>query len=83
MHRDIKLENFFLDFNNKTQQIVVKLGDFGCSKIGRRGKNFTGIIGSTFAMAPEMIKGEKYSEKVDCWSLGILLYELLTNEVPF
>ena len=83
VHRDIKLENFLLELDNKDQSITVKLGDFGVARVGRRGKNFSGVAGTCIAMAPEMIRNEKYSEKVDCWSLGIILHEILTNYLPF
>jgi aurora kinase len=43
----------------------------------------TVICGTTEYMSPEMLKGEKYTEKVDVWAMGILMFELLTGDIPF
>eukprot|EP00349_Pseudokeronopsis_sp_Brazil_P005171 CAMPEP_0202968234 /NCGR_PEP_ID=MMETSP1396-20130829/13473_1 /ASSEMBLY_ACC=CAM_ASM_000872 /TAXON_ID= /ORGANISM="Pseudokeronopsis sp., Strain Brazil" /LENGTH=69 /DNA_ID=CAMNT_0049694329 /DNA_START=241 /DNA_END=450 /DNA_ORIENTATION=- len=52
-----------------------------CKK--KDGSNMEGINGSYLYMAPEMIMGEAYNEKVDVWSLGILLYMLIAQRHPF
>ena len=80
VHRDLKLENILLDKNEN-----VKLCDFGFTR-GYEGKtsHLQTFCGTVCYSAPEMLKGEKYAgEKVDVWSLGIILYALLTGELPF
>lgn len=83
VHRDIKLENFFLDFDQESQLVTVKLGDFGVAKVADRGKKIYGLNGTLSMMAPEVINGVSYTEKADCWSLGVLLFEMLTNKHPY
>ena len=80
VHRDLKLENILLDKNEN-----VKLCDFGFTR-EYEGKTsyLQTFCGTVCYSAPEMLKGEKYAgEKVDVWSLGIILYSLLTGELPF
>ena len=80
VHRDLKLENILLDKNEN-----VKLCDFGFTR-EYEGKSsyLQTFCGTVCYSAPEMLKGEKYAgEKVDVWSLGIILYSLLTGELPF
>lgn len=86
IHRDIKPENILI-----TPKGVAKLADMGLAKISAtastldKGKTERGVIvGTPWYLAPEQAKGE---EEIDCradiYSLGITLYQLLTNEVPF
>ena len=79
IHRDIKSHNVFI-----TEDGTVKLGDFGISKIleGSKARAST-VIGTPFYISPEMVKGEKYDEKTDLWSLGVLLYEMCALKYPF
>ncbi|RKF74580.1 putative serine threonine protein kinase [Golovinomyces cichoracearum] len=80
VHRDLKLENIMLDKNEN-----VKLCDFGFTReYEGRGNQLQTHCGTLAYSAPEMLKGEKYAgEKVDVWSLGIILYALLCGELPF
>jgi serine/threonine protein kinase len=80
VHRDLKLENILLDKNEN-----VKLCDFGFTREYEGKSNYLQTFCGTVAYsAPEMLKGEKYAgEKVDVWSLGIILYALLCGELPF
>lgn len=62
---------------------IIKLGDFGFSKI-LKDENFAiSTIGTPYYMAPELWEGHKYDSKVDIWSLGICLYEMLFGYLPF
>ena len=80
VHRDLKLENILLDKHEN-----VKLCDFGFTREYEGTTNYLQTFcGTVCYSAPEMLKGEKYAgEKVDVWSLGIILYSLLTGELPF
>ncbi|KAK5104577.1 hypothetical protein LTS08_002468 [Lithohypha guttulata] len=80
VHRDLKLENVLLDKNEN-----VKLVDFGFTREYEGKSNYLSTFcGTVCYAAPEMLKGEKYAgEKVDVWSLGIVLYALLTGQLPF
>ena len=73
IHRDIKIENIFLNaFNN------YKLGDFGVSREGKGTATGT-ITGTADYMAPEISKDHKYNSTVDIYALGIAMYQLLNN----
>ncbi|KAL8709112.1 MAG: hypothetical protein Q9220_006133 [cf. Caloplaca sp. 1 TL-2023] len=80
VHRDLKLENILLDKNGN-----VKLCDFGFTREYEGKMSYLQTFcGTVCYSAPEMLKGEKYAgEKVDVWSLGIILFALLTGELPF
>lgn len=80
VHRDLKLENILFDKHEN-----VKLVDFGFTReYEGRTNHLQTFCGTICYSAPEMLKGEKYAgEKVDVWSLGIILYALLCGELPF
>ena len=79
IHRDIKSNNIFVDKNDN-----IKIGDFGISKILTNYLNYAQtIIGTPYYLAPEILKRIRYNSKVDIWSLGVILYELITLSVPF
>ncbi|CZT42787.1 related to serine/threonine-specific protein kinase [Rhynchosporium secalis] len=80
VHRDLKLENILLDKNEN-----VKLCDFGFTReYEGKASYLQTFCGTICYSAPEMLKGEKYAgEKVDVWSLGVILYALLSGELPF
>jgi serine/threonine protein kinase len=81
VHRDLRIENLLLD--NKG---TLKISDFGHSRIFSPGWDLfqTQMVGSLFHLSPEQIQGKIYSgEKVDIWSIGIILYTFLTSHMPF
>ena len=78
IHRDIKPENIL-----RAGEAIVKFADFGiCRTIGD-GIMATTNVGTTCYMAPELLKGHEYNEKIDIWALGCALYELCTKQRMF
>lgn len=78
-HRDLRLENFSL--LDKSHQNVVKLVDFGLAKMFSSSELKT-KVGAYHYVAPEIFSGS-YTPQVDAWSLGVMLYIMLTGEPPF
>ena len=79
LHRDLKELNIFLTSNNN-----IKLGDFGLAKQLNANNNvaFT-MVGTIIYESPEILNGRPYDKKSDIWSLGVILYHLLTLKHPF
>ncbi|KAL4460009.1 hypothetical protein ABPG74_003535 [Tetrahymena malaccensis] len=79
IHRDIKNSNIFLDSNDN-----ILLGDFGISKKLQNPKDKAStIIGTPYFMAPEICNQQPYTNKVDIWAIGIVLYRLVYLKFPF
>jgi hypothetical protein len=78
VHRDLKPANVYID------QQIVKIGDIGLSKSisNSRRNEQTQSVGTVYYMAPEVAHG-RYGHEVDVYSLGIVLYEMITGRVPF
>ena len=84
MHRDIKPENimFTKKINKKNNKYEIKLIDFGTAKTFIKGKKETKFIGTSYYIAPEVLK-ESYDQKCDVWSCGVIMYILLCGYPPF
>lgn len=83
IHRDIKLENFLVKEDKKSKDLMIKLADFGIACNYDVNDPPTIKCGTISGLPPEMLMQETYCPKVDCWSLGVILYELLTSIHPF
>ncbi len=79
VHRDIKPQNVMLDRDGN-----VKVMDFGIARAGDSGMTEAGsILGTAQYLAPEQAKGEPVDARSDLYSVGVVLYEMLTGAVPF
>lgn len=79
IHRDIKSDNLFL--NSKAE---IKLGDFGyAAQLTKERARRKSKVGTICWMAPEIIRGGQYTAKVDVWSLGIMILELILGQPPY
>ena len=82
VHRDLKLENILIKKENNKN--IIKLSDYGVSKqLISISKKFSTRVGTINYTAPEILKGEKYDEKCDLWSLGIIIYVLCFKKYPY
>jgi hypothetical protein len=88
IHRDLKPDNVFLARRSRGRE-VVKVLDFGLAKLvvdGTLGPSITRdgtVFGTPEYMAPEQAEGEKLDGRTDLYALGIMLYQMVTGDVPF
>ena len=83
IHRDLKPENIMIEsIDPETGYYNIKIIDFGTAKIRQSDKSENKVLGSCYYIAPEVLN-KKYNEKCDIWSCGVILYILLSGNVPF
>ena len=82
-HRDLKPENCLITFNGNDKMPTVKLVDFGVATYIDNGEKMKEKIGTVNYMAPEIFSKSSYDEKIDVWSAGVILYNMVTGREPF
>ena len=82
IHRDLKPENILIIDKDKNEFPRIKICDFGISKIMEKGNQDSRVVGVPYYMAPELFS-KRITEKCDIWSIGVILYLLLSGRPPF
>jgi serine/threonine protein kinase len=78
VHRDIKPENIMI-----TDMDTIRLIDFGLCSLNQSERSESVVAGTPYYMAPETIDGKNCDPKADMWSLGVLLYIMMSGYLPF
>uniref|UniRef100_A0A7N0ZWM4 Protein kinase domain-containing protein n=1 Tax=Kalanchoe fedtschenkoi TaxID=63787 RepID=A0A7N0ZWM4_KALFE len=81
IHRDLKPENILL--SSSESGLVLKIADFGLSRVMDPNGYAETVCGSPSYMAPEVLQFQRYNERVDMWSTGVILFELVNGYRPF
>ena len=81
IHRDLKPQNLLL--SSSAPDAVLKIADFGFARYMLQQDMAETLCGSPLYMAPEILRFQKYDAKADLWSVGTIVYELLTARPPF
>ena len=82
IHRDLKPENILIPKGKKVDYTLLKIIDFGASVLKKEGDTISLRFGTPYYIAPEVLVSN-YNEKCDLWSIGVILYLLLTGEAPY
>ena len=82
MHRDLKPENLLIKNKNFGLKSI-KIGDFGLAKITGDQTMSNTVCGSSNYVAPEIIMMQPYDKKYDIWSLGVVIFAMLSGQLPF
>ncbi|KAJ0963750.1 hypothetical protein J5N97_028872 [Dioscorea zingiberensis] len=78
VHRDVKPENVVFDSEGR-----IRIVDFGSAGWIGDGGGMRELVGTPYYVAPEVVRGDEYGEKVDVWSAGVVLYTMLGGVPPF
>jgi serine/threonine protein kinase len=78
-HRDLKPENIMLERTKGKIKII----DFGTAMSFNPAVGMTTILGTPYYMAPEIFNSNRYDEKSDMWSVGVIMFVMLTGRPPF
>lgn len=86
-HRDLKPENILLTKETESQARMIKVADFGLAKMVHQGTMLVSMVGTPQYLAPEVVMQDKqrpgYENVVDSWSIGTIVYSMLTKALPF
>jgi len=82
IHRDLKPSNILL-VKNDDEKSIIKIADFGYARYIETQDLAETTCGTPLYMAPEVLQSQKYDSKADLWSVGCIMYEMLTGRVPF
>uniref|UniRef100_A0A915CSN3 Protein kinase domain-containing protein n=1 Tax=Ditylenchus dipsaci TaxID=166011 RepID=A0A915CSN3_9BILA len=87
VHRDIKPQNILLNYDSRASIVTAKLTDFGVSRVLAEEGKLCNVAGTLFFMSPEvganLVKLCEYDHKADMWSIGCVIYECHTGNMPF
>lgn len=82
VHRDLKPENILIESTSPDGKINIKVIDFGAALFVPPNAKMAERLGTPYYIAPEVLNGS-YNEKCDIWSIGVILYILLSGHPPF
>ncbi|KAL7752028.1 Serine/threonine-protein kinase Nek8 [Sorochytrium milnesiophthora] len=84
LHRDLKTHNVFIQSAaEEPLHMILKVADFGISKLFQRGAKAETTLGTPNYLSPEQCEGKEYDEKSDIWALGCILHEVLSLQKLF
>ena len=85
IHRDLKLKNIMIKYDKNVEILgfIIKLSDFGFSKVLNDEDITSTLLGTPSTQAPEIKNGKGYNKKCDLWSIGVIIFSLLFNRLPF
>ena len=83
VHRDLKPDNIMILPKKGENNIIIKIMDFGFSKIVSKEEKLMEGLGTLYYAAPELIENLPYNLEVDIWSLGVIIYYIFTGRYPF
>ena len=79
LHRDLKLRNIFVTSRQDDRIFRIKVGDFGIARRLESSQMATTMIGTPYYLSPELCASLPYDKSVDIWSIGCVIYEILTR----